>query len=160
LSSVASERLRFLLATVEKEKRHLLQTTSRLFNEKINAAWVSSLETNPDLAERLDAFVARFSRLQDTVGDKLIPELMRNMLETPGAVLDNLSRMEKLGLLASMDDWVEARNLRNRLVHEYMDEPEEFAAALNRAGELVSLLGATCNALDAYAKNHFGVGLC
>ncbi|PKM45198.1 MAG: hypothetical protein CVV05_07455 [Gammaproteobacteria bacterium HGW-Gammaproteobacteria-1] len=150
----ASERLRFLLATVEKEKEHLLLTTSRLFAQKIDAAWISSLEANPDLAERLDAFVARFNRLQDTIGDKLIPELMRNMQETPGAALDNLGRMEKLGLLASVEEWIEARNLRNRLVHEYMHEPGEFAEALKRAGALVPLLTATDEALRRYVDMH------
>lgn len=150
-----TERLDFLLETVEREKRHLLLTTRRLFSEQINADWVRSLEDHPDLAERLDAFVARFARLQDTVGDKLIPELMQHMLETPGSVIDNLNRMEKLGLLASVDDWIEARNLRNRLVHEYMRDPAEFADALKRAGDLVQLLVNTSDALKQYSDEHF-----
>lgn len=150
-----TERLDFLLETVEREKRHLLLTTRRLFSEQINADWVRSLEDHPDLAERLDAFVARFARLQDTVGDKLIPELMQHMLETPGSVIDNLNRMEKLGLLASVDDWIEARNLRNRLVHEYMRDPAEFADALKRAGDLVQLLVNTSDALRQYSDEHF-----
>lgn len=150
-----SERLDFLLETVEREKRHLLLTTRRLFSGQIDADWVRSLEDYPDLAERLDAFVARFARLQDTLGDKLIPELMQHMLETPGSVIDNLNRMEKLGLLASVDDWVEARNLRNRLVHEYMRDPAEFADALKRAGDLVQLLVNTSDALKQYSDAHF-----
>lgn len=148
-------RLSFLLDTVEREGRHLLTTTGRLFSEPIDAVWVKALEAAPDLAERLDAFVARFGRMQDTIGDRLIPELRRHMLETPGATLDNLNRMEKLGLLSSVTDWAEARNLRNRLVHEYMRDPDEFASALSRAHELVPLLIATYNALNGYAKAHF-----
>ena len=140
------ERLQFLLETVTKERRHLLLTKQRLFSEDVNAAWVASLEERPDIAERLDAFVARFGRLQDTLGDKLIPALLRHLLENPGSNLDNLNRMEKLGLLSSVDDWIEARNLRNRLIHEYMNDPEEFAAALHRAHQLVGLLD------DTYAK--------
>ncbi len=66
----------------------------------------------------LDAIVARFGRLQDTLGDKLIPELMRHWLEPVGLALDHLARMERLGYLDLIDDWVEARNLRNRRVHE------------------------------------------
>ena len=127
------ERLRFLLETVSKERRHLLLTTQRLFSEDVNAVWVSSLEERPDIAERLDAFVARFARLQDTLGDKLIPALLRHLLENPGSNLDNLNRIERFGLLSSVDDWIEARNLRNRLIHEYMNDPEEFASALRRA---------------------------
>ncbi|EAR23490.1 hypothetical protein [Nitrococcus mobilis] len=153
---VDSARLLFLMDTVERQGRHLLTTTGRLFSQPIDANWVEALEENPGLAERLDAFVARFAQMQDTIGDRLIPELRRQLLETPGAALDNLNRMEKLGLLSSVIDWVEARNLRNRLVHEYMRDPEEFAAALKRAHALVPLLIETYNALNGYAKARFG----
>jgi hypothetical protein len=75
MTKASRERLQFLLETVEKERRHLLLTTQSLFSEDINVSWVASLEERPDVAERLDAFVARFGRLQDTLGDKLIPAL-------------------------------------------------------------------------------------
>lgn len=157
MSSVPeTDRLSFLLDVAGRESRHLLHTTGRLFGRPVTAAWVDGLESDPDLAERLDAFVARFGRLQDTIGDKLIPELRRRLLETPGAALDNLNRMEKLGLVHSVKDWVEARNLRNRLVHEYVQDSAEFAAALERARELVPLLIETCRALEDYASARFG----
>ena len=149
-------RLRFLLEIVEREGRHLLGTTGRLFSGTIDAAWVERLEERPELAERVDAFAARFGRTQDTIGDKLVPELLRCLLETPGAALDNLNRAEKLGLLTSVSDWLEARNLRNRLVHEYLRDPAEFAGALQRAAELVPLLVATYNALSEFARVRFG----
>ncbi|MGE3297385.1 MAG: hypothetical protein AB7I68_08515 [Porticoccaceae bacterium] len=150
-----NDRLLFLLETVEKEGRHLIGTTARLFAETVDAAWVKRLEDQPELAERTDAFATRFGRMQDTLGDKLIPELRRRLLETPGATLDNLNRMEKLGLLASVTDWMEARNLRNRLVHEYLWDEAEFAGALNRAAELVPLLVGTYKAVNAYAGGRF-----
>jgi hypothetical protein len=53
-----------------------------------------------------------------------------------------------------VEEWIEARNLRNRLVHEYMHEPGEFAEALKRAGALVSLLTATDEALRRYVDMH------
>ena len=148
-------RLQHLLQVAEKEVRHLEQTTQRLSTESIDEQWVADLENQPDLAERIDAFVARFGRLQDHLGDKLTPELLRQMLETPKTVLDNLNKMEKLGLLSSMMDWAEARNLRNRLVHEYVDSSKEFAEAINRALELVPLLVQTYQQYSKYAHQHF-----
>jgi len=148
-------RLQHLLQVAEKEVRHLEQTTQRLSTESIDDQWVADLENQPDLAERIDAFVARFGRLQDHLGDKLTPELLRQMLETPKTVLDNLNKMEKLGLLSSMMDWAEARNLRNRLVHEYVDSSKEFAEAINRALELVPLLVQTYQQYSKYAHQHF-----
>ncbi|WP_245539038.1 hypothetical protein [Thioflavicoccus mobilis] len=112
------------------------------------------MERDAQLAERLDAFVVRFGRMQDTIGDKLIPELRRQMLETPGSALDNLNRMERLGLLPSLLDWVEARNLRNRLIHEYLRDAEDFAGALTRARDLVPLLIETYNRIVGYCRQH------
>jgi hypothetical protein len=155
MTAANAERYLFLLEVCHKEAILLVGTVQRLFIKPINSKWVESLEEAPVLAERVDAFVARFGRLQDTLGDKLIPELRRQMLETPAAALDNLNRMEKLGLLSSVVDWVEARNLRNRLVHEYMADSKEFAEALNRAHQLVALLIDTSNRINSYAKSHF-----
>jgi hypothetical protein len=149
------QRLVFLLSTVEREGRHLKWTASRLFVEVIDSDWVKGLEQLPEIAERVDAFGARFGRMQDTIGDRLIPELRRQILESPGAALDNLNRMEKLGLLRSVDDWVEARQLRNALVHEYMRDPAAFAGALSRAGELVPLLLDTYDRIRDYVEPRF-----
>jgi hypothetical protein len=148
-------RLIFLMETVEREGQHLRVTTQRLFHRPIDRTWVEALEHDIALAERLDAFVARFGRMQDTLGDKLIPELRRQLLETPGSALDNLNRMEKLGLLASVRDWVEARNLRNRLVHEYQRDADELAGALIRARELVPLLLDTYNRINRHVRHQF-----
>lgn len=39
---------------------------------------------------------------------------------------DLLLRMEKLGLISSHEQWISLRDLRNRVVHDYL--PEELAA--------------------------------
>ena len=51
-------------------------------------------------------------------------ESIRMQLEPIGTVLDNLNHAEKLGLIVSVADWIEARNLRNSLVHEYTEDVE------------------------------------
>ncbi|MGB5235684.1 MAG: hypothetical protein WBN85_11000 [Candidatus Macondimonas sp.] len=71
LTERSNDRLLFLLETVEKEGRHLIGTTARLFAETVDTAWVKRLEDQPELAERTDAFTTHFGRMQDTMGDKL-----------------------------------------------------------------------------------------
>lgn len=149
------ERLQFLLDTVRREGEHLQQTTRRLFSDRLDGQWLSRLEDDPVLSERVDAYSARFGRVQDTIGDKLIPEFLRRLAEAPGVALDNLNRLERLGLVASVRDWVEARNLRNRLVHEYVRDPEEFIGALERSRELVPLLISTYNAINRFSRKRF-----
>lgn len=146
-------RFRSLLDTVRREGRWLLRIEARLFREPIDSAWITRLENNDEAAERLDAFVARFGRMQDTLGDKLIPSLLRLVAEKPGSALDNLNRLEKLGLLGSVPEWLEARSLRNQLIHEYLQDAEVFALALNRVHELLPLLIATYNAINRYARS-------
>lgn len=127
------ERLAFLARVTEKECLHLLQTDARLFGDLFTVEEVQKIEIDPILAERLDAFVSRFGRLQDTVGDKLLPALLISMAEKPGAAIDNLDRAEKLGFIDSAEAWMEMRRLRNQMVHEYIEDLVILASAL-RAG--------------------------
>ena len=58
------ERLAFLLETVVLEAEHLQSTDGRLFAETFTAERAASLRADALVAERLDAFAARFARLQ------------------------------------------------------------------------------------------------
>ncbi|BAM06840.1 hypothetical protein [Leptospirillum ferrooxidans] len=117
----------------DKESRHLFRTLSRLEGIVPDLSWVSSLENNDEHAEMLEAFISRFSRLQDTLGDKLLPVLLRVNLESTGTQLDNLQRAEKFGWIESVQGWIELRMLRNRLIHEYMESAEDLLEALQYA---------------------------
>ncbi len=66
-------KLRFLAETVLAEADLLRITDGRLFAAAMDSQRASSLRQDIELAERVDAFVARFGRLQDTIGDKLLP---------------------------------------------------------------------------------------
>ncbi len=133
--------MRFL-ATLEVVSRELLvldYSHRKLFANPIEAQWVRSLEKDMEAAETLEAFVSRYSRVQDTIGQRLIPRALLASLEIPGSMLDNLSRAERLGWLDSAESWVTARDLRNRLVHEYMTDPQQFAEDIRSAGSFVPM---------------------
>jgi hypothetical protein len=72
--------------------------------------------------DQLESFTAKFSRLQDTLGDKLVPLFLTLAAEPVGTAIENLNRAEKLGLIASVAAWLGARQLRNLLVHDYIDD--------------------------------------
>lgn len=148
-----TNRLRFLLETVALESEHLCTTDGRLFTVPFTADRAQTLRTDDDLSERLDAFVARFSRLQDTAGDKLLPALLVRLGEPVGSVLDNLERAARLGLLAEGSEaWLAARALRNRMVHEYIRKPEALAEAVTGAHEAVPMLVAFAERCTQYAR--------
>jgi len=92
--------------------------------------------------------------MQDTMADKLFPRWLLALAETPGSQIETLNSAERLGVLTSTEQWLEARNLRNRLVLEYMTEPEKFAEDLALAKEYSLVLLDTFNRLrqDAIAR--------
>ena len=130
-----------LLRITAKEVHYLERTRIRLISHQINLDWVYSLANIDAYSDILDAFVARFGRLQDRLGDKLLPTLLRLNMEKVGSQLDNLILAEKLGWLSSTDDWIELRGLRNLLIHEYLQSPSDLLKPLLQALEAVSLLG-------------------
>lgn len=142
------ERLAGLLKTAKAELLHLQQTDERLFSRPFGAQELVSQLQDIGFSERVDAFVARFGRLQDLLGDKFLPAWLRAMEEGPGAVLENLDRAEKLGLLSSADEWLAVRKLRNLMVHEYIDHPETLHMALHAAHAHVTMLAQTVDIFE------------
>lgn len=143
-----------LLRVTERESTYLDRTTARLRAEQPDLAWVRSLPEHDQRSELLDAFVSRYSRLQDTVGDKLLPALLKANQERLGSQLDNLLRAEKLGWIASTEAWISLRELRNRLVHEYVETPERLLEALRHALDGVATLRAAQSRLREEAQRH------
>ena len=130
LDSQIAMRLRFLTRVVTKESKHLAITDKRLFQEAFTIEKAGILENDIELAERVEAFVARFGRLQDTLGDKLLPTLLKALGEKTGAVIDNLDRAEQLGFIPSVDDWLTIQKLRNQMVHDYIEDLAVLTDAL------------------------------
>lgn len=151
---------RFLhtLEIVAKEGKHLSYSWSRLFNQPIDVEWVTSLEQNPNIAEQLEAFVSRFGRMQDTMADRLFPRWLLALAEVPASQIETLNRAERLGVLNSTERWLEARNLRNRLVHEYMTNPEKLVEDLALAKDYSLMLIETFNRLRHDAMTRMGHG--
>ena len=90
------------------------------------------------------------------MADKLLPRWLQALAETPDSQIETLNRAERLGILTSTEQWLEARNLCNRLVHEYMTEPEKFAKDLALAKEYSLMLLNTFNRLRQNAIARMG----
>jgi hypothetical protein len=134
------ERIAFLVRVIAKEADCLMITDARLFDPVFTIEQYDSLGANIDLAERLDAFVSRFGRLQDSIGDKLLPALMAVAGEPKAPAIDNLEKAEQFGWLDSVDNWLTMRRLRNQMVHEYIEDSKVLLDALNVAHEFVPVL--------------------
>jgi uncharacterized protein with HEPN domain len=129
-----------LIDITTKEVFYLDLSRNHLRQYKIDLYWISSLPNNLQQNETLEAFVSRFGRLQDTLGEKLLPIALRLNFEKTGSQLENLMIAEKLGWIQSAAEWLELRFLRNRLVHEYMDSSETLLSALQIALDKTDIL--------------------
>jgi hypothetical protein len=148
-------RLHHLLAVAAAEERNLLATGDRLFGSAEATDVAKAVGLDPVIAERVEAFIARFSRLQDLLGDKLLPLILRMSGEEPQPVVANLDRAERYGWLDSADAWLRVRKLRNRLVHEYVDQPPDLAEALADVHASVPAMCRFLSNLRTFAAKQF-----
>jgi hypothetical protein len=87
-----------------------------------------------DEIEHIDQFLFRFAKLQDAMGEKLFMLLLEFLKEENTKnkpFIDILNRLEQLGLLEDKNVWLELRKIRNNIAHQYEDEPQQAAEALN-----------------------------
>lgn len=146
-----AENAKLALTLAQKEMAHLAYTHRTLFAGQIDLAWVESLSECEDLSEKVDAFVGRFSRLQDHIGEKLIPRFATLLGESPKSLLDVLNYAEKMGWIDNVQLFVTARKLRNMLVHEYMTDAELFLQSLQLADDATKMLIEVVNNMTQYA---------
>ncbi len=144
---------------MQKEAHYLQETDARLFADALSAKSLEVITQDPLLAERLDAFVSRFSRLQDTLADKFLPTLLDALAEPKAAAIDNLDRAERLGWLESTDEWLEMRKLRNQMVHGYIEDLIILSNALKVGHEFVPTLVDTADRFVKQAQRRIEISL-
>jgi hypothetical protein len=96
-------------------------------------------------AEEYDAFetlTSRFARTSDMVLQKVFRSIDRIEFEKEGTLLDVLNRSHKRGLIESIDEVREIRELRNDISHEYAPTnlKDIFADALKLSESLIEII--------------------
>lgn len=94
----------------------------------------------------LDQFAYRYTRLQDDMGTRLMPAVLKALGEdvAPMSAIDRFARLEQLGWLPSADAWATLRQIRNQFTHDYPDDVAErfdrLQAATAAAGQLLTVM--------------------
>lgn len=104
---------------------------------------LNELESDPVKLRLVDQILFRFTKLQDAIGNRLIPATLSSLKEPfeEWPMIDRLNRLEKLGFI-NAEQWLAWREIRNRLAHEYPDHPEvRYATILNAIEAAIALLG-------------------
>ena len=72
--------------------------------------------------ESFEALTARFARYIDIASQKVLKTIFLLLRENPGAVIDQAALAEKLKIIPSAALFLELREMRNLIAHEYAEE--------------------------------------
>jgi len=102
----------------------------------------------------LDAYLKRFSSIQDFLGAKIFASLLEISGISYREMSEVLYLVEKEEIIDSLDNWIELREIRNELEHDY---PENLQQALQDlkfcVDNFVKLESYYLNSLD-FAKRY------
>jgi hypothetical protein len=82
----------------------------------------------PEKKAILDAYLKRFASIQDFLGAKIFSLLLELAGINNTKMSEVLSNIEKENIIDSLENWIELREVRNELEHDY---PEELQQALD-----------------------------
>ena len=106
---------------IVKSLLHLEYSYNKAKNLKTSVA-----ELSEDQLETWDGFAPRFARSSDLFLSKYIKAYVsKDDPAFDGGFRDYLNRAEKLELIDSVDQWLDIRDMRNVVVHEYSEKDLE-----------------------------------
>lgn len=125
--------------------RHSLALSEALADWRAQPAISSDrLENDPALRRLTDQILYRFTKLQDAMGERLVPATLTWLREPHETwpMRDRLDRLEKIGIL-DVEPWLAWRDVRNRLAHEYPGTTDlRYAAVLAAVASAGAMLQA------------------
>jgi hypothetical protein len=108
-----------------------------------------------------DQLIFRFTKLQDTIGQKLFRLILEGLMEEVENVtfIDMLTRLEKLGILEDQQQWMIFRETRNQVTHEYPFNRDEIIDGLNELHKQAKILGGIWFSLKDYCLLRFNTNI-
>ncbi len=152
--SIASEKV---IKTIAECELHQKRITHALIKLKqfmpLTPQGFSNL--NDEQIGAIDQYLFRFSKLQDAIGQRLFPNVLA-VLEEPVKTLsffDRLNRLEQLNIIENKEQWLNLRNMRNMLAHEYEDDPKSMSEVLNLVYASYGMLADIFLRVKTYIEN-------
>ena len=82
--------------------------------------------------DTIDAIAFRFNKIQSTLGEKVFKYFLEEIgYDTNKSFLEILNEIEKLGIV-DRKKWIEFREIRNKVSHDYPEEIGEIIENLNK----------------------------
>jgi len=118
----------------------------------------TDIQLDKEMLRVLDQLAYRFAKLQDSLGEKVLPlilELAEELVPGNATFVEKLNRLERIGAIPSAEEWKKFRIVRNALAHEYPEDPELRASAINRFVAGAEALNVLYELVRQYIERHF-----
>lgn len=100
-------RLEQVLEILGLEDKLLQDVAGRLFvKAEYDEQWLTEVLSDSNLSDRLESFTSKFCRMQDNMVDKFLPLYLQQQGEIAGSAIDNLRKLERIGLIDNAEAWV------------------------------------------------------
>lgn len=114
-------------------ERHVnkIQTAKKQISENMPLTVQSYKQLNDVEESFIDQLIFRFSKLQDTLGEKLFPSILLLSGEDikRKTFIDILNRLEELEIVERIE-WLSLREIRNDIAHEYSNNVEQVVDSI------------------------------
>ncbi|MBP9763989.1 MAG: hypothetical protein KBD03_01570 [Gammaproteobacteria bacterium] len=81
----------------------------------------------------LDMMTMRFGKLQDVIGENIFSLILNILGEDAASLIDKLNKLEKLGYIDDVNWWMDLREIRNQVMHDY---PNDYALIVSHISML------------------------
>ena len=92
------------------------------------------------------------------MGEKVLPLILvlaQEPISSTATFVEKLNRLERIGVMPSADEWKQLRVARNAVAHEYPDDLELRASAINRFLAGAKQLNLQYHFIRQYVELHF-----
>ncbi len=109
-------------------------------------------------ASFIDQLIFRFSKLQDTLGEKIFPAILQLSGEEVKrkTFIDILNRLEELGVVNKVR-WMQLRESRNQVAHEYSFNIDQLLDSINVIFTATDELLTVYNSVKSFVSSRFSL---
>jgi len=149
------EKLIMILYECNQHKKMIKHSYSKL-KSYLPLDKIKYLNLGLDEIGYIDQYLFRFSKLQDSMGEKLFSTMLLLLGEdySKKPFIDILNRLEKMELIYK-DEWLNLRKTRNDVAHEYSFNILELVDSLNNIYDVTNNLLKIYNDIYHYCFEKF-----
>ena len=108
------------MRTDPKELQILLLTHWDVLQRSLNS--LEQSEFSFEELESVDSLTSKFSRTSDIYLQKVLRSIWMLLREDTVPLIDLLNRAEKMMIIVSAEEFLQMRDIRNQIAHEYLPE--------------------------------------